>query len=84
MRHERKRANLDSVQTSGSNAFRTNVRPHRRPAPVPVHVGRWPTGKNPENSERSIRGVGGWATDEAVQNGGTIENALMARCEISN
>jgi len=49
-----------------------------------IHVGRWSTGKNPENSERSIRGVGELETDEAVQNGGTIENALMAHCEISN
>ncbi|KYQ46514.1 hypothetical protein ALC60_14444 [Trachymyrmex zeteki] len=31
-----------------------------------------------------LRGVRGLETDEAVQNGGTIENALMARCEISN
>jgi len=55
-RHGRKRANLDSVQTPGSNASRTSVRPHRRPAPV-HRVGRWSAGKNRENSGRSIRGV---------------------------
>lgn len=44
-------------------------------------------GKNRENCERSIKGRK--CRDEAgnrwgPENGGTIENALMARCEISN